>query len=114
MNKLGFKIKFTLAFSPWSNGINERNHCDCDVIVRKIMEEDKKVGLGEQVDMPSWTHNTNVNVKGFQPLQLMTGKSVMIPGLTMGYLATDSVCDDEMVRNIMKRHYLMMKEIRML
>ena len=64
--------------------------------------------------MASWTHNTNVNVKGFQPLQLMTGKSVMIPGLTMGNLATDSVCDDEMVRNIMERHYLMMKEFRML
>ena len=78
------------------------------------MEEDKKVGLGEAVDMASWTHNTNVNVKGFQPLQLMTGKSVMIPGLTMGNLATDSVCDDEMVRNIMERHYLMMKEFRML
>ena len=38
----------------------------------------------------------------------------MIPGLTMGNLATDSVCDDEMVRNIMERHYLMMKEFRML
>ncbi len=78
------------------------------------MEEDKKVGLGEAVDMASWTHNTNVNVKGFHPLQLMTGESVMIPGLTMGNLATDSVCDDERVRNIMERHYLMMKEFRML
>ena len=114
VNKLGFKIKFTQAFSPWSNGINERNHYNCDVIVRKIMEEDKKVGLGEAVDMASWMHNTNVNVLGFQPLQLMTGKSVMIPGLTMGNIATDSVCDDEMVRNIMERHYLMMKEFRML
>ena len=39
--------------------------------------------------MASWTHNTNVNVKGFKPLQLMTGKSVMIPGLTIGNFATD-------------------------
>ena len=45
MNKLGFKIKFTPAFSPWSNGINERNHYNCVVIVGKIMEDDKKVGL---------------------------------------------------------------------
>ena len=67
------------------------------------MEEDKKVGLGEAVDMASWTHNTNVNVKGFQPLQLMTGKSVVIPGLTMGNLATDSMADDEMVRRIMEK-----------
>ena len=71
-----------------------------------------KVGLGEAVDMASWMHNTNVNVLGFQPMQLMTGKSVMIPGLTIGNIAMDSVCDDEMVRNIMERHYLMMREFR--
>ena len=59
--------------------------------------------------MASWMHNTNVNVKGFQLLQLMTGKSVMIPGLTMGNLATDSMADDEMVRSIIVRHYLLMK-----
>ena len=94
MNKLGVKIKFALAFSPWSNGINERNHYNCDVIVRKIMEEDKKVGLGEAVDMASWTHNTNVIILWFQPLQLMTGKSVMIHGLTLKILTMDSVCDD--------------------
>merc|ERR1711895_209283 len=103
-----------LAYSPWSNGINERNRCNFNVIVKKIMEEDKKVGLREAVDLAIWTHNTNVNVKGFQPLQLMTGKSVIIPGLTMGNLATDSKADDEMVRNIMERHYLLMKGFRML
>ena len=41
------------------------------------MEEDKKVGLGEVVDMASRTHNTNINVLGFQPLQLVTGKSLI-------------------------------------
>ena len=35
VNKLGFKIKLMLAFSPWSNGINERNHYNCDVIITK-------------------------------------------------------------------------------
>ena len=40
-------------FSPWSNGINERNHYICDVIVRNIMDEDKKIGLGEAVEMAS-------------------------------------------------------------
>ena len=76
------------------------------------MDEDKKVSLEEAVDMASWTHNTNVNVLGFQLLQLVTGKSVMIPGLTMGDMVTDSLYDDEMIRNIMERHYTMMKEFR--
>ena len=100
VNKLGIKIKFTPAFSPWSNRVNERNHYNCDVIVKKIMDEDKKIGLGEAVDIASWTHNTNVNVLGFQPLQLVTGKSVMIPGLTMGDIVTDSFYDDEILKNI--------------
>ena len=68
VNKLGIRIKFTLAYSPWSNGYNERNYYNCDVIVKKIMDEDKKIGLGEAVDMASRTHNTYVNVLGFQPL----------------------------------------------
>ena len=76
------------------------------------MDEDKKIGLGEVVDMASWTHNTNVNVLGFQPLQLVTGKSVMILGLRMGDMATDYLYDDEMIRNIMEHHYMMMREFR--
>ena len=76
------------------------------------MDEDKKVSLEEAVDLASWTHNTNVNVLGFQPLQLVIGKSVMMPGLTMGEMATDSLYDDEMIRNIMEHHYIMMKEFR--
>ena len=44
-NKLGLKIEFGPAYSPWSNGINERNHYSADVIVKKIMDEVKKVTL---------------------------------------------------------------------
>ena len=76
------------------------------------MDEDKKIGHGEAVDMASWTHNTNVNVLGFQPLQLVTGKSIMIPGLTMGDISTDYLYDDEMIRNIMEHYYMMMREFR--
>ena len=30
VNKLEIKIRFTLVFSPWSNGVNERNHYNCE------------------------------------------------------------------------------------
>ena len=76
------------------------------------MEENKKIGLGEAVDMASWIQNTNVNVLGFQSLQLVTVKNVMIPSLTMGNIVTDSVY--EIIREIMERHYLMMREFRQL
>ena len=62
--------------------------------------------------MTEWTHNTHVNVLGFTPLQLVTGKSVVMPGLVNGDVATDFLYDDEQVRKIMERHYEMMKEFR--
>ena len=40
VSKLGIKIDFTPAYSPWSNGVNERNHYSCDIIVKKVMEDD--------------------------------------------------------------------------
>ena len=112
VNKLGIKIEFTLAFSPWSNGVNERNHYSFEVIVRKVMEEDKKLALQEAVNMASWTHNKNVNVLGFSPLHLVIRKNVVFPGLVRGDEATDSLYDDEMVRKIMERHYNMIKEFK--
>ena len=78
------------------------------------MKENEGISLYEAVDMASWTHNTNIRVSGFTLLQVMTGKSVTITGLKTENLVTDSVSDDEMVRNIMERHYLLMKEFRML
>ena len=58
------------------------------------------------------TVNTNLNVFGFTLLQLVTGKSVVMPGLVNGDVATDLLYDDEQVRKIMERHYEMMKEFR--
>ena len=106
------KIDFTPAFFPWSNRVNERNHYSCDVIIKKIMQQDKELTLQEAVHMAEWTHNTNVNVLGFTPLQLVTGKSVVMLGVVNEDVATDSLYDDEQVRKIMERHYGMMKEFR--
>ena len=35
-NKLGLRIEFGPAYSPWSNRVNERNHYCCDMIIKKI------------------------------------------------------------------------------
>ena len=47
--------------------------------------------------MAEWTQNTRVNVLGFTLLQLVIGRSVVMPGLVNGDLATDSLCDDDQV-----------------
>ena len=74
-------IKFGAPYSPFSNGCNERNHYSCDVVVNKLMENDKMISLQEACDIAAWTHNTNKSRKGFLPLQIATGKAVTFPGI---------------------------------
>ena len=62
--------------------------------------------------MAAWMHNSNVNTLGFTPLQLVTGKNIVFPGISTGDIQTESLYDDEMVRNIMERHRVLMKEFR--
>ena len=112
VSKLGISISYGPAYSPWSNGINERNHASCDLTIKKLME-DKSVGLTDVlVKTAAWTHNTNVNRAGYSSLMLVTGKAVSIPGLTMGSEESESVKDAEAVRKIMETIHKVTKEFR--
>ena len=112
MSKLGLKMEFGPTYSPWSNGINERNHYSADIIVKKALEMDRTLSLQKAVDLASWTHNTNVNILGYEPMRLVTGKSVNIPGVTVGNEATESLFDCEAVQKIMERHQEFIKRFR--
>ena len=68
------------------------------------MEVDDKLTLTEAINMASWTHNTNINVLGYDPLRLVTGKSVVLPGIVTGNEATESLFDSEFIQRIMERH----------
>merc|ERR1711889_24350 len=112
ISKLGISISYGPTYSPWSNGINERNHASCDLTIKKLME-DKKIGLTDiLVKTAAWTHNTNVNKAGFSPLTLVTGKAVSIPGLTMGTEGSESLTDAEAVNKIMETIHKVTKEFR--
>ena len=63
------------------------------MIIKKVMQQDKELTLQEAVHMAEWTHNTNVNVLGFTPFQLVTRKSVIMPCLVNGDIANDSFYD---------------------
>ena len=66
------------------------------------MEENKTPLTDSQVKAASWTHNTSINKLGYSPLQLMTGKAVTLPGLTMGNVATESMTNSEAVQRTME------------
>merc|ERR1712180_586619 len=108
----GISISYGPAYSPWSNGINERNHAACDLTIKKLMEERKMVLNDTLVKTAAWTHNTNVNKAGFSPLTLVTGKAVSIPGLTMGNEGSESLTDVEAVNRIMETIHKVTKEFR--
>ena len=112
VSKLGIKIEFSPSYSPWSNGLNERNHYSADRIVKKLMDEKKDISLEEAVSRASWTHNTNIMVSGYNPLTLMTGKSIVHPGISTGNIATESMYEDEAVRKTMEKHFEITKEFR--
>ena len=40
-SKLGLTVKFGPAYSPWSNGLNERNYASADLTIKKLLEEKK-------------------------------------------------------------------------
>ena len=49
---------------------------------------------------------------GYSPLHLVTGKAVVFPGVTVGNLSTDSLCENEVVRRIVERHPKVTEEFR--
>merc|ERR1712243_93487 len=65
--------------------------------------EEKKTALNDSlVKAAAWTHNTSVNKLGYTPLQLVTGKSVTLPGLTTGNESTESMTDCEAVQRTLE------------
>ena len=48
VSKLGISINYGPVYSPWSSGINYRNHIIWDVTIKKMMEE-KKTQLTDSI-----------------------------------------------------------------
>ena len=69
----------------------------------------KKLSLQKVVKLVAWTHNTNVSFLGYEPMRLVTGKSVAVPVVNTGNDATDSFFDSDVVDKIMEIHQDLMK-----
>ena len=63
--KLGFTVRFGPVYSPWSNGLNKRNHTSPDVTIRKMMEDKKTSLLDALVKTAATTYNTSINKLDF-------------------------------------------------
>ena len=77
-----FSIKFltTGAYSPNQNGLCEKNHQLVDKMIAKMMNDDKNLKFPEALSSVVLAKNTLINVYGFSPLQLVTGRQPRLPG----------------------------------
>ena len=104
VRKTGCTQRLTPAFSPWSNGGNERNHFSCDVTMKKLRLEDPTMSLEEAVRISCFWANQQVRRTGFSAHQLMFGKGTSLPGLTDGTSASDSDITYDHIAAILNRH----------
>ena len=80
--RFGIKHTTTGAHSPFSNGLNERNHHTVDLMVEKIMDSDKSISFEDALSKAVYAKNTMLNVHGFSPAQILTGRQPRLPGAT--------------------------------
>ena len=75
------EVSATAAYSPWSNGICERNHYVIDVCVQKMLEEDPGLSLDVALAWAVNAKNTMQNHLGFSPIQLVVGNNPNLPNV---------------------------------
>ena len=69
-------IKMTSANSPLQSGMVERHHATADIIYEKLRADNPTM------DPQTAIKNSDVNVSGFSPLQIILGQNPSFPGLT--------------------------------
>ena len=78
---MNIEIMHTSAYSPFSNGICERNHTVIDDMVYKIKAEQPDLDLEIAVAWAVNAKNCLQMVGGFSPYQLVYGRNPRLPGI---------------------------------
>ena len=70
----------TGAYSPFQNGLCEKNHHTVDMMVEKILDGNSKMDFNQALSAAIFAKNTLINVQGFSPMQIVFGAQPRIPG----------------------------------
>ena len=73
---MNINIKMTAADAPWQNGLVERHHATADIIA-----ENPTMSIQTAINHAAFAKNTDVNVSGFSPLQIIMEQNPSFPGL---------------------------------
>lgn len=78
---LNIDVMNTAAYSPWQNGICERNHAVVDDCVAKILEDQPKLNLEVALVWALNAKNSLSMVYGWSPYQLVFGTNPNLPNV---------------------------------
>ena len=81
MSKLDIIIHTTAAYSPWSNGLCERNHALVDSILARVLVDFPNMDLETAVAWSCIAKNSLSTVYGFSPFQLVYGRQPNLPNI---------------------------------
>ena len=81
MSKLDIICHTTAAYSPWSNGLCERNHYLVDSILLRILIDFPEMDLETALAWACVAKNSLSTVYGFSPFQLVYGRIPSIPNI---------------------------------
>ena len=78
-NQYGVIIKHTAAYSPWANGLNERNHATVDLMLQKMLLDDSSMSEDMALQYVVSVRNNFMFINGFTPSQLVFGQNPRLP-----------------------------------
>ena len=105
MEQFNIEVCATAAYSPWSNGICERNHAVVDLMVNKMLEESPGLKLDIALAHAVNAKNSLQNHNGFAPIQLVTGTLPNLPNVLNSKLpALESTTSPELENHLSAMH----------
>ena len=78
---LNVRLITTAAYSPFQNGLCDRVHSVTDMMLLKLMEENKKTERQTLLSLANMARNSLQMWNGFSSHQLVFGKNPNIPGI---------------------------------
>ncbi len=78
---LNIEVLNTAAYSPWKNGLCERNHAVVDDCVSKILEDNPETPLDVALVWAINAKNALQMVYGYCPYQLVFGSNLNLPSV---------------------------------
>ena len=78
-NQFGMTIKYTAAYYPWVNGLNECNYASNDSMMEKMLEDSPNFNGTLALNHTVFNRNCYSNVNDFKPASLAIGENPILP-----------------------------------